>query len=91
MATTPDSFVEDYLYHQRMLKEHWRLRGLDISRVCRCERATPCFDHIVYLADLRTAAQDLLDAGDANGASRILLDATEFYLKLTDVPEKPAQ
>lgn len=82
-----DVFPKEYSYHQRMKAESWRKRGLSISSICRCERATPCFDHMVFLADLRTAAQDKLDAGDTTKAQAMFLDATEFYLKLTDIPE----
>lgn len=75
-------------YRARMTEEPWRSKGLAITAVCRCETATPCFEHTVYLADTRTMAQDLLDRGDAvstEKAKELFLHATNFYLKLTDI------
>lgn len=69
----------------RQEKESWRLRGLKTGQVCRCEQATPCFEHMVYLADLRTAAEAKMETPSlaaTEEASRMFSDATEFYLKL---------
>lgn len=72
-------------YKARMVEEPWRVQGLSITAVCRCEKATPCFEHTVYLADTRTNAQDLLDQGQTEKAKELFLLATNFYLKLTDI------
>lgn len=72
---------EEHRYIVRQNAEPWRTRGLLPTGVCRCERATPCFDHIIYLADLRTAAVAMVDTDPVKG-SAMLTDATDFYLKL---------
>ena len=70
-------------YQLRMLDQPWRRKGMHVSAVCRCEPATPCFDHTVYLADLREEAEVWENAGKTIKAALIRKEATEFYLKLT--------
>lgn len=70
---SPDDFFKRELrYRLRMLDEPWRRVGLHIASVCRCEQATPCFDHICYIADLREEDTEAKHA-----------EATALYLRLT--------
>lgn len=85
---TPGEFQRELVYQHRMLSEPWRRVGLLITSVCRCFDATPCFDHMTYLADLRTDADDLEDAGKTKKAVALRKKATDFYLKLTAKEEK---
>lgn len=81
---------EEHRYAVRQNAEPWRARGLPPTELCRCEYSLLCFQHMVYLNDLRAYAVSLLDAPSTPGriedndlASKTLTDATEFFLKLT--------
>lgn len=78
--TVETYYKRELRYLRRMLDEPWRRVGLHISAVCRCEQATPCFDHVVYIADLR---EEATETDDAQQREKKQAEATELYLKLT--------
>jgi len=71
-------------FRLRMEQQPWRRRGLHISAVCRCEPSAPCFDHLMYLSDLREDANSWDAEGKKIKAGLLRNETTKFYLRLTD-------
>jgi light-regulated signal transduction histidine kinase (bacteriophytochrome) len=78
-----DFYKREVRYQTRMMREPWRRTGLHISAICRCEFAEPCFEHTVYLADLRSDAETAELEKRELQAETLFSAATEFYWRLT--------